>query len=360
MRLYKDIVVDLYHPYPLPVMEAKQYDTGRSARVTLTADSAVLAPTEETVQIYAKKTDGTVVYATCTISNDYILVDFPEQAFATSGDLQVELYMDDGEAVLSTPIFEIKVYPSNMDARGITSSDDFAALVDALRDVETLKKTGLKGDKGDAATIQIGTVTASDPGSAPQVINVGTANAAEFNFVLPRGIQGPKGDPGEVTNAVNPIGTTEDDIGKVADAYYTGQAIGNLSELKTTNKGSLVAAVNEQNENIKKWEVIPITFADGYESLSYTFLKVNKVTRTAILQVALATTIKNGESSVIATIPDEYKATDSSTQQNWTQFTSVNGGTAVARLMVIGKNISIINQSGQSIANGFGHIIYTF
>lgn len=118
--------------------------------------------------------------------------------------------------------------------------------------------------------------------------------------------------------------------------------------------------IKSLNENIKKWEVIPITFADGYESLSYTFLKVNKVTRTAILQVALATTIKNGESSVIATIPDEYKATDSSTQQNWTQFTSVNGGTAVARLMVIGKNISIINQSGQSIANGFGHIIYTF
>lgn len=55
---------------------------------------------------------------------------------------------------------------------------------------------GPAGADGAAATIQVGTVTASAPGSNPQVTNVGTENAAVFNFVLPRGEAGPQGEPG--------------------------------------------------------------------------------------------------------------------------------------------------------------------
>lgn len=46
------------------------------------------------------------------------------------------------------------------------------------------KPDSLKGDPGDAATITIGTVTSGDTAS---VTNAGTANAAKFNFVLPKG-----------------------------------------------------------------------------------------------------------------------------------------------------------------------------
>ena len=59
---------------------------------------------------------------------------------------------------------------------------------------------GEKGDKGDtgsagaAATIRVGTVTS---GEAASVTNVGTSNAAKFNFVLPKGDKGEKGDTGE-------------------------------------------------------------------------------------------------------------------------------------------------------------------
>lgn len=55
---------------------------------------------------------------------------------------------------------------------------------------------GPAGADGKAATIQIGTVTASAPGSSPQVTNVGNENAAVFNFVLPRGEAGPQGPAG--------------------------------------------------------------------------------------------------------------------------------------------------------------------
>ena len=56
---------------------------------------------------------------------------------------------------------------------------------------------GPQGPAGTAATIAVGTVTASDPGSTPTVTNSGTTSAAVFDFVLPRGAQGPQGDPGE-------------------------------------------------------------------------------------------------------------------------------------------------------------------
>lgn len=55
---------------------------------------------------------------------------------------------------------------------------------------------GPQGIPGEAATIQLGTVTKGDNAS---VTNVGTENAAIFDFVLPKGDtgeQGPKGEQG--------------------------------------------------------------------------------------------------------------------------------------------------------------------
>ena len=55
---------------------------------------------------------------------------------------------------------------------------------------------GPAGADGKAATIQVGSVIASAPGSNPRVVNTGTENAAVFNFVLPRGETGPQGPAG--------------------------------------------------------------------------------------------------------------------------------------------------------------------
>jgi len=60
---------------------------------------------------------------------------------------------------------------------------------------------GIQGDQGIqgvAATIDVGSVFASEPGSSPSITNVGTSGDAVFNFVIPRGEQGPQGIPGEV------------------------------------------------------------------------------------------------------------------------------------------------------------------
>lgn len=55
---------------------------------------------------------------------------------------------------------------------------------------------GPQGPAGTAATIQVGTVTASAPGSTPTVTNSGTTSAAVLDFVLPRGETGPQGPAG--------------------------------------------------------------------------------------------------------------------------------------------------------------------
>ena len=55
---------------------------------------------------------------------------------------------------------------------------------------------GAQGETGRAATIRVGTVTASDPGGSPVVENAGTETDAVFNFTIPRGEQGPIGPTG--------------------------------------------------------------------------------------------------------------------------------------------------------------------
>lgn len=55
---------------------------------------------------------------------------------------------------------------------------------------------GQPGPAGQAATITVGSTTTGSPGTQAQVTNTGNQNAAIFNFTIPQGAQGPKGDPG--------------------------------------------------------------------------------------------------------------------------------------------------------------------
>lgn len=197
MKLYYPIEVDLFRPYPLPIMDAQQNNIGRGAQVTLKANGAIIQPTNEGLTFWAKKPDGTVSYLAATLSDTNIQLDFTNQMLALPGMVQVEIRLTSGDGAdktdISTPIFNVRVNPSNIDDAATESTNEFTALVTALAEVEELKKNGLKGD---AATIEIGTVTATEPGGAPAVTNSGTSQDAVFNFVLPRGQQGPKGDQG--------------------------------------------------------------------------------------------------------------------------------------------------------------------
>ena len=196
MKLYKPITVDLYNLYPLKKMDAQQYNIGRGALVTLTAAGQVIAPDNEMVTLWAKKPDNTVSYLPCTVVNGQIKADFTNQMLALSGSIQVELRMIKGQDNITTPIFTVEVHPSNIDDDAVESQNEFSALIQALQEVADLKENGLKGDPGRAATIKVGTVTASEPGGEPTVTNSGTIEDAVFDFVIPRGETGPTGPMG--------------------------------------------------------------------------------------------------------------------------------------------------------------------
>lgn len=89
---------------------------------------------------------------------------------------------------------------------------------------------GDQGDPGEAATITIGTVTTGAPGSDAEITNSGTDQNAVFDFVLPRGEEGPQGPEGpegpegpQGTAATITIGTvTTGDPGTDAEVTNSG------------------------------------------------------------------------------------------------------------------------------------------
>ena len=105
---------------------------------------------------------------------------------------------------------------------------------------------GPKGDDGLAATIQVGTVTTGAAGTNAEVTNVGTENAAIFNFTIP------KGDPGEGGGGLSTIvaGTGTSSIVMNHDDTNTNVASGNYSTAlgygtKATGQGALAAGYSE-------------------------------------------------------------------------------------------------------------------
>ena len=131
MELIKELTIDLYNPYPLPIVNAKQYDTGRGVRVTLKAGSDLFTP-EGTVNIYILKPDGTKIYNACSVEDAVVTVDFTNQALAVAGDAQAEIQVESGADIVSTPIFVIRVLKSNIDDDAIESTDEFTALETAI------------------------------------------------------------------------------------------------------------------------------------------------------------------------------------------------------------------------------------
>ena len=80
---------------------------------------------------------------------------------------------------------------------GVPDSTDTVNFTDLPRYYETKPPAygvGPKGEQGEAATVQVGTVSS---GATPAVTNSGTNKDAVLNFVLPKGDKGDKGDAGQ-------------------------------------------------------------------------------------------------------------------------------------------------------------------
>ena len=104
---------------------------------------------------------------------------------------------------------------------------------------------GAKGDPGSSATIEVGETVTTAPGEDADVENVGTENAAVFNFKIPRGQTGASGSPG----ADGLAGTQN-----VGDVETTTLNPGSEAAVTVTNSGTQNAAIFDYSFSIPKGE----------------------------------------------------------------------------------------------------------
>lgn len=138
MKTYYKVTCELYTEHVVPVLNAKQYDSGRGVDITLTDCGAVVVPAVSDVcNLYCKKSDGTVSYISGTVTGDAVRVDFTNTLLAAPGLVECELEVTSGADTVSTPVFKMVVLPSNYDQGAIQSQDEFTALETALQTVSS-------------------------------------------------------------------------------------------------------------------------------------------------------------------------------------------------------------------------------
>lgn len=135
MQIYYPIIVDLNQVGLIPTVKAKQGDSGRGLIATLTNAGQVVSATGNTCRIYAVKPDNTKVYTTCTVTSDgKVQADFTTQMLAVAGTVQIELEMQNGNDIVTTPIMKLVVMPTNIDDSAIESQDEFTVLQELIAD----------------------------------------------------------------------------------------------------------------------------------------------------------------------------------------------------------------------------------
>lgn len=118
----------------------------------------------------------------------------------------------------------------------------------------TVNIKGQKGDTGDAATISIGTVTTLPADSQATVVNVGDENNAVFDFGIPQGTKGEKGEANVVANPslVTNIRKNLEQIGINGEYYNITRAI-----LVLDTNGDVYSTYISQTEQIGDYVSVP-------------------------------------------------------------------------------------------------------
>jgi len=87
-------------------------------------------------------------------------------------------------------------YAGTMEVGEVTQGDAASVVNSGNGHDAVLDFTLPKGDKGDPATITVGTVTTTAAGTAAAIVNSGTANDAVLDFTIPKGDRGERGYTG--------------------------------------------------------------------------------------------------------------------------------------------------------------------
>lgn len=114
----------------MQTLKAVQYDDGRAVRVLLSGTEGTISK----ARVYCQKPSGKETYTEGTVVNDYcVLFELTPQMLAETGIVKAQLQLMDGEHVVTSFDFQIQVSKNRIASSSITSSDEYQALVAALK-----------------------------------------------------------------------------------------------------------------------------------------------------------------------------------------------------------------------------------
>ena len=127
------VKIDARNPGLIPKIFATQYDSGRKVRCYI----AGVIGNASRARIYCKKPSGKETYTDgAMISESCVEFKMTEQMLAEIGKVQAQIHLVDTESTVTTFALIIEVKENRIAESHITSSDDYAALVEALKKLE--------------------------------------------------------------------------------------------------------------------------------------------------------------------------------------------------------------------------------
>lgn len=197
----------------------------KTAAETAKSNASLYAANAKTSADSAEASKEAAQSAATTSSN------YASAARNSAGEAQT--YMDNAKNYSEN----VNVFLPSVSDSGVLSWTNKAGLANPA----SVNIKGAKGDKGTAATIEVGTVTTGAAGSSASVVNRGDVNNAILDFVLPKGADG-KG-------AVITVNGKEPDAnGNVNVEEYThpnsGVTAGTYRSVTVNAQGHVIAASN--------------------------------------------------------------------------------------------------------------------
>lgn len=157
----------------MQTLKAVQYDDGRAVRVLLSGTEGTISK----ARVYCQKPSGKETYTEGTVVNDYcVLFELTPQMLAETGIVKAQLQLMDGEHVVTSFDFQIQVSKNRIASSSIISSDEYQALVEALKDVDRTEAE-IEKNRSDISEVK------NRMTDAERNINVHTSQIAEMQKI---------------------------------------------------------------------------------------------------------------------------------------------------------------------------------
>ena len=146
-------------------------------------------PEAATARIWIKKPDGTAVYNEAEISGDRVLAELTSQSLAAAGDARAEIALYQGETLLSTSVFVIRIERNVRSEDAAESSNEFGVLNTLVKDAESAIPSAVEAAKKASEAAQSAIVATDAANTAAQSADEAAAeilaakNEGKFNGV---------------------------------------------------------------------------------------------------------------------------------------------------------------------------------